>query len=117
MTTRDLVDVIADWRGDAAVLRRRGDIRAAELLELCADQASAAAEEWNTFLSEGEAMLRSGRSRPWLRAQFARWEREGHAKETARHTRIYRQCIVPQKANVTSAASRGREAARKARAS
>lgn len=111
---RDLAEVIADWRGDAAVLRRRGNAAAAEMLEQCADQAARAAEEWLLWLTEGEATLRSGHAVAWLRARFEDWRRAGHARQTGRHTRIYRACIIPRRVNVVSAAERGRDAARRA---
>jgi len=112
--TRDLADVVADWRGDAAVLRRRGNGASADILDRCADEATRAAEEWLLWLSEGEAQLRSGYSVAWLRSRFDAWRREGHARQTGRHTRLYRACIIPRRANVATAAERGREAARKA---
>ncbi len=39
--TRTLEQLLADWRGDAAVLRRQGHARDAELIDrICADVAS-----------------------------------------------------------------------------
>lgn len=109
---RDLAEVLADWRGDAAVLRRRGNATAAEMLEKCAAEAATAAEDWLLWLTEGEARLRSGYSVAWLRARYEGWRREGHARQTGRHTRVYRACVIPRRANVATAAERGRDAAR-----
>lgn len=107
-----LDQLLADWRGDAAVLRRNGEVGKADLLERCATDAARAAEPWLTWLSEADAMLRSGRSREWLRGRFAAWEREGHARSHGK-LRQYRMAIVPQRAQVATAAEAGRAAARR----
>lgn len=112
MADKDLAQVIADWRGDAAVLRRRGDARVAEALERCAEDAAAAAEEWLLWLSEGEAAMRAGHSEEWMRGRFEQMRREGHAKLIRRGVRQYRACAVPRRANVVTASERGRTAAR-----
>lgn len=108
---RDLAEVLADWRGDAAVLRRNGNAAAADILERCARESSQSAEEWLLWLSEGEAALRAGRSVSWIRSRFEQLKREGHAQQTARHTRIYRACAIQTKANIVGAAEAGRRAA------
>jgi len=111
MRTRDLADVIADWRGDAAVLRRNGNAAGADILERCAREAAASAEEWLLWLSEGDAALRAGRSVSWVRGRFEQLRREGHARQTSKHTRIYRACAIQTKADVVGAAEAGRRAA------
>lgn len=108
---RELGQLLADWRGEAAVLRRRGDARAAELLEQCATEVDTVAADYLTWLSETEAMLRSGRARPWLRTRFAEWQREGHARWRGRE-RQYRALVVPRRAQVVAAQQAGAEAAR-----
>jgi hypothetical protein len=108
---RSLEEVLADWRGDAAVLRRQGHEAQAALLERLASQAAEAAHEFITWLSEGEAQLRSGRSPAWLRRQFPEWEQAGHAKRVKR-ARLYRMLIVPRRPNLESAREAGRRAAR-----
>jgi hypothetical protein len=113
-TTRDLQQVIADWRGDAAVLRRAGHALEADLRERMAAEVSEAAEEWLLWLSETDASIRSGRSRDWLRARFADWQRDGHAELRGRE-RVYRACVIPRRSKVTSARAAGIEAARSAR--
>ena len=113
MSARDLSDVLADFRGDAAVLRRAGHGRDADLLERVADQVSEAAEEWLLWLSETDAALRCGRSREWLRARFADWLRDGHARHTGKE-RQYRACVIPRRSNVSAARQAGIEAARAA---
>ena len=111
MSMRDLATVIADWRGEAAVLRRRGDNRTALLLEQCAEEAVLAAESYLLWLSETDAMLRTGRTREWLRSRYEGWAAEGHAKKTGRD-RQYRAVMLPRRAAVVEAREAGRQAAR-----
>ena len=108
---RALEQVLADWRGDAQVLRRRGDARLAEQLERCADEAAAAAEDYIRWLTEDHACLRSGWSIRRLCVQFPTWERQGHARRDGKR-RLYRMLIVPQRANAPAALEAGRRAAR-----
>jgi hypothetical protein len=114
MSTRDLADVLADFRGDAAVLRRAGHHRDADLREQLAEAVAEAAREWLTWLSETDAALRSGRSKDWLRARFSDWQRDGHARLQGRE-RQYRACVVPRKSNLSAARTAGIEAARAVR--
>lgn len=108
---RDLGSVIARWRAEAEVVRRRGNVAVATALVTCADEADEAAAEWLTWLSEEEAALRSGYSPKWIRARYGAWQREGHARQSGRRTRIYRAAIVPRRANLVGAAEAGRAAA------
>ncbi len=111
----DLATVLAHWRADAAALRRTGDARTAELLERCATEAETSAEEWLTWLSEADAILRSGHAKPWFVARREAWRRDGHARQVGRHKWTYRATIIPRRANVVTAAEEGRQAARKLR--
>lgn len=116
MPTPDLAQVIADVRGEAAVLEsNRAGFSVERVREILADVAGAA-EEWLTWLSETDATVRCGYSAVWLRARFPVWQREGHARLAGR-ARQYRACIVPRRANTASAAARGRAAAQAARKS
>jgi hypothetical protein len=109
--TPDLVQVIADVRGEAAVLRaNRASFSPERELEIM-DAVAAASEEWNTWLSEGDAAIRAGRSEDWMRARFEQFRRDGHGRMHGR-ARQYRACAVPRRANTTVAAARGRDAAR-----
>ena len=108
---RVLEQVLADWRGDAQVLRRRGDARLAQQLERCANEAAAAAEDYIRWLTEDDACLRSGWSLRRLSSHFPAWERQGHARRDGRR-RLYRMLIVPQRANTPAALEAGRRAAR-----
>ena len=105
-----LEQVLADWRGDAQVLRRRGHSHDAETIERICDDVATAAEDYLRFVAEDDAMLRSGRGQAWFRRQFPEWERMGHARRDGRR-RLYRVCVVPQRANVIAAREAGRQAA------
>lgn len=105
-----LEQVLADARGDAAVLRRHGQASVADALERLADAVAASAEDWLVFLSETDAHLRSGLSERWLRSRFSQWEREGHARVKGGEHQ-YRACVIPRRARIGAAAERGRQAA------
>lgn len=110
-TAPSLTQVLADCRGDAAVLRRAGHPGDADLLERFADQVARAAAPFLNFMSETEAMLRSGRSRDWLRAQFAAWERERFARWQGKE-RQYLEAVVPRRPALSQAREAGKAAAR-----
>lgn len=106
----DLALVLADWRGQAAVLRARGHaLQAAAIEELC-DQVARSAEPWLNWLSEDEACLRSGRSHEWLRARFPSWQADGNARIDSRR-RLYRECVIPKRANLDAARAEARRIA------
>lgn len=111
---RELSDVLADFRGDAAVLRRAGHEREASLREQLAHEVAESAREWLTWLSETDAALRSGRSKAWLRGRFSDWQRDGHARLVGRD-RQYRACVIPRRSHISSARAAGIEAARAVR--
>ncbi len=103
---RTLEQLLADWRGDAQALRRRGHDREADQMERSAEAVSRAAEDYLRWLSEDDALLRSGRSHGWLRSQFPDWERAGHARREGRK-RWYRMLVIPQRANTLAARAAG----------
>lgn len=107
----ELHDVLHGWRTDATVLRRAGHVADAERLERMADQVERAAAPYLNWLNETDAMLRSGKSRDWLRGRFGQWESEGHARLKGRD-RQYRELIVPRRAALTTAHEAGKAAAR-----
>lgn len=110
--TPSLEQVLADHRGDAQVLRRKGHGRDADLVERICDDVARAAEEYLRWISEEDAQLRCGWSRERLRGHFTEWERQGHARKDGRR-RWYRMLIVPQRANTLAAREAGRRAARR----
>lgn len=108
---KTLEQVLADRRGAAQVLRANGHPHDAELIERICDEVAGAAHEYVTRLSEAEAMLRSGRARPWLRARFPEWEAQGNAWRGPRGERTYRMLVVPRRANIERAYEAGRRSA------
>lgn len=79
----------------AGSARKLGENRTAELLDNVVADVRQAAAPYLARLSESEAILRSGRSRTWLRAQARRvWLAAGDAwLEGGRYS--YRECVVP----------------------
>lgn len=109
----DLDQVLADMRGEAAVLRRAGHREQADAYERFAALVADATEDYRTFLTEPQAALRSGKSRDWLRARFAGWLADGNAREGHRRgEREYRQVVIPRRANLEAAREAGRRAGR-----
>lgn len=106
---KPLEQVLADWRERASALRACHRQLDAELIDdVCRDVAQAA-EDYIRWLTEEDAALRSGRSLTWIRSRFSEWEREGHARREGRR-RLYRQVVIPQRANPTAAREAGRAA-------
>lgn len=102
-----LEQVIGDWRASAQASRRLGVASTAELVEQIMQDVEAAAEEYLRWLSEEDAVLRSGKQRGWFRSRFPEWERAGNARRNGRK-REYRMLIVPQGADTLSARIAGR---------
>ena len=103
----DLADVLADMRGEAALLRKRGAVPLADALEEFATAVSAAAEDYLTFVTEKDALLR-GAKLAFLRRNFPTWEQDGHARKV-HGVREYRAIMLPR----VTPASIAREAARR----
>lgn len=102
-----LTQILADARGQAAVLRRHGHAEQADALEELCDKVDEATEDFRTFISEADAQLRSGWSAGRLRRHFAQWAEEGHA-EMRRRIRYYRRLIVPRRPDLAAAREAGR---------
>ena len=109
-----LEQVIADAREDAAVLKKHGQTAIADAIESLCDAVDTAAEDYLSWLSESDAMLRSGHTRTWLRVRFPMWDRQGLARWSPRNAtaREYRALIVPQRTNVAALRTDARKAAR-----
>lgn len=91
-------DVLTDWREDAQVLRGRGHTRDAEALERCAEEIAASLAPFITWVSEPDAMLRSGRAVDFFRSRFGSWHSQGLAEMRGR-TRYYRAAVIPLRAH------------------
>ena len=106
-----LEQVLADERGSAQVLRAAGHTREADNIDRLLDRVRSSAIDYLDWLTEGEARLRSGKSVEWLRARFAVWAAAGHAKADGRR-RLYRQLVIPRRANESAARESGRRGER-----
>lgn len=106
----DPIEVLADERGAAAVLRAKGYVHDAELIEKLCDRFQAAAQRYLHFMSEPNAMLRTGNSERQMRRLFAELEPRGDAKKID-GKRYYRECMLPPRPNLSAAREAGRRAA------
>lgn len=112
----DLTQRLADILEEAAVLERNdGAFSIARVRQFVADVKMDAAE-YLTWISEKQAMIRSGHKEPWFRQRFPEWERQGHARfhPDRPRERQYRQLIVPIAHDVATVEADARDAARKA---
>ena len=105
-SSNGIEQVLADERGQAAVLRANGHAHDAKLIERVCDRVADSLREYLTWLSEPDARLRSGRTVEWLRGRFAEWAGEGMA-ELRNGRRYYRAVIVPQRAHASAAYEAG----------
>ena len=110
MAREDAIEVLADERGQAAVLRANGHEHDAKIIERVCDRFKEAAHEYLNFMSEPEAMLRTGKSERQLRRLYAELEPRGHAKKIGA-TRYYREVMLEPRANLSAAREAGRRAA------
>lgn len=97
----DLTQILADVRGDAAVLRRNGQLTLAENMEAIASRVADATDEYASWLGELECANRSG----WKIETVKRWARKFGESEHVRWTRgvgyEMRACIVPRRAEAS----------------
>jgi len=110
--TEPLEQVLGELHDEARVLAKYGDERVAKIISGIIKRVRDAAEDYITWLSEGDAQLWTGRSERWLRARFVEWERGGHAKKE-RGRRYYRAVVLPHRENVSAAYRAGEAAARR----
>ena len=99
---KPLETVLADWREKASTLRSVRHQHDADLIDAFCDDVARAAEDYMSFLSETDAMLRSGKSVGWLRARFAEWLEQGHA-EKRKVVRYDRALVIPRRPDLEAA--------------
>ena len=110
----DLIQKLADARGDLAVLRKHGASvpieRVAELVEGIAEASYA----FVTFISETDAVVRSDHRAPWFRQRFADWQRQGFARYNPRRPkeREYLLVVVPLRHDVEAVRADARQQAK-----
>lgn len=107
-----LETVLADWREKASTLRSVRHQHDAELIDAICDDVARSAEDYMRFVSETDAMLRSGKSAEWLRARFAEWSEQGHA-EKRKGVRYYRALVIPRRPDLEAAREAGRSGQRR----
>lgn len=105
-----LEQVLHAAREEADVMTRNGGTYQPRAVLALLDSIQRAAEDYLTWLSESTAMIRTGRSLKWLRAQYPVWLDQGHAR-TVNGERQYRALILPRRANPSAAYEAGRRAA------
>jgi hypothetical protein len=98
----DLAQVLADARGDLAVLRKHSASVPVETVAGMIDGVAEAAYPFVTFIGEDEAVVRSDHRAPWFRQRFPDWERQGYARLNPRRPkeRQYLLAIVPLRHDV-----------------
>lgn len=89
-----LDQVLADLRGEAAVLRLNGHRIQADTLERACEQVAASCPDYLRWISVEDAIVRSGRSAEWLRGRAAEWAGLGHARRDGRKW-WFRAIVVP----------------------
>ena len=93
----ELEEVLARWLSDAAVLRRNDEKAKASLLERCSHDVQLAAADYLSWLTEEKAMVKSGKSREWLRKRWDKMRIDGNAKlNRDSKSRLYRSCAIPR---------------------
>lgn len=106
----DLDEMIANWRSDAQALRRQGILDRANWLDERADEVRASAVPWITWLSEKDAMLKSGMTQKYFRIHFPGWLDQNLARWNGKD-REFRDCIVPQRKHRSATREDARRAA------
>lgn len=112
---RDLATMFGDAEEEAAILDANKATFATSRVRELLREFRAAAADYITWISEREAMIRSGHKEPWLRKQFPTWERMGHAKLNDRGQRLYLRLIVPLRSDDATIRAAAAHAAQESR--
>ena len=105
-----LNQVIANERGNAAVLRAKGHGHDADLIEGVLDVVARVTLDYRTFVSEADAALRSGKTAESFRKRFTGWLELGLAELRGRR-RMYSLAVVPRRADLEEARVAAEQAA------
>ena len=103
-----LEQVLSDIRGDAAVLRTRGHLHDADLMDTICDDVSQAAELYITWLNEPDAKLYSGLAERTLRRRFHELLDADNARYGEKGERIYRAAALPRRPALAAARNAAR---------
>lgn len=91
-----LATTLADFREEAAVLRRHGHVAQADTIERVCTAVAHAAHDYLTWIPEHEAQLRSGFGPDYFRTRRVAWGEDGLAEKRGR-TWYYCRLIVPRR--------------------
>lgn len=108
---RRLEEVLADHREQAAILEAHGRRAQALSARRVCDDVRECMLDYLTWLSEAEAMSRSGRGTEYLRSRFGDWAAQGMAEFRGR-SRFYRSCVIPVRHNADLARAEAQRMAR-----
>lgn len=109
--TLELAQVIADAREQAQVLRAAGHEGQARYVEQLLDRVKGASEDYLTWLSESDAIVKSGLAERTLRHRFRELLDCGLARYGDGRKREYRACAIPPRPDIAAARARGRQVA------
>ncbi len=101
--TRDLGQILADAREEAKIIARMGNTQQATYLTDLLDKIGEATEDYNTWLSEEKANVKSGLSYRTLRRRFKELFDCGLARYNMKHQREYRSVAIPSRPDVEQA--------------
>ncbi len=106
----DLVTILADMASDADALERTGNLKQADYLRAAVARIRTAAEDYMTWLSEPDAILKSALSERTLRRRFRDMLDCGTARYGSKRQREYLSMCVPNRPDVQQQRARGRAA-------
>lgn len=107
-------EVIANLHERVTMLRAEGHPIQAQSMARAIEELVATLPEYLTWLTEGEAVLYTGRSVQYLRARFGAWAARGMARWDPARPRIrqFRRCVLEHRGNADAARELGRRVAR-----
>jgi hypothetical protein len=108
----DLAQALADFREEAAVLRRNGHKAQAESIERVVERVAELAGPYIRFVGEVDAVLYSGKQKKALRRLFPELEAQGNAYRDARGRRFFREMCLPRRVRHESVVDDAERAAR-----
>lgn len=106
--TPDLSQVLADVRGEAAVLRRSGNGGQADYIEALCHRFAVAAEDYLRKLTLADARLKSGLHERTLKRRHRELMDCGLAGFDDRREMWFRACAIPPRAGLVQQRERGR---------
>lgn len=106
--TPTLEQVIADAREELEIVKRAGHKEQAEYIDQLLNRIVAAAEDYLKWISEPDAILKSGLAERTLRRRFRELLECGLARYNGRE-REYRAIAVPPRPQILAARERGRQ--------